>query len=300
MQQMGRYTREYLFGTRKIPVHVQLNRQTGIEFPHNHEYIEIVLVHEGQALHETAEGTSVIGRGKVIILHPGAWHAYRECRNFKIYNCCFGLELLHNELAWLIEEPILGPLLWGGGLNSQRGVATLKLRPGTEQRCNNLAAELSSVMNGSPAVAHAEAVARLSVFLTVLSANLLLRKGNVDNLTSSTHPAVMNCMRQIEADIAHHWTLAELARLSGVCREHLIRLFNHKINSSPMAYLDRRRSERAAHLLEKTNLPIGEIGLQVGWSSPITFSRRFKAHHGISATAYRARPVSGNKEDHTA
>ena len=56
-----------------------------------------------------------------------------------------------------------------------------------------------------------------------------------------------------------------------------------------MAYLARHRVEKAAELLLDTDEPVTQIGRSVGWPDQNYFARRFKAHFGLTATAYRSR-----------
>jgi AraC family L-rhamnose operon transcriptional activator RhaR len=57
----------------------------------------------------------------------------------------------------------------------------------------------------------------------------------------------------------------------------------------PIAFLNRHRAELAANLLLRTDLPLSGVGERVGWPDPNYFARRFKAHFGMSATAYRVK-----------
>jgi len=56
-----------------------------------------------------------------------------------------------------------------------------------------------------------------------------------------------------------------------------------------MAYLARLRAEYAADLLLNSDEPIACIARAVGWPDQTYFARRFLAHYGLSATAYRAK-----------
>ena len=46
---------------------------------------------------------------------------------------------------------------------------------------------------------------------------------------------------------------------------------------------------RAAVLLLHSDEPVTSIGRAVGWPDQSGFARRFKAHYGLSASAYRKR-----------
>jgi len=103
-------------------------------------------------------------------------------------------------------------------------------------------------------------------------------------------------------DVAHPWSLAELANHVHISGSYLVRLFKLHTGLSPMAYLTARRAERAATLLLRTNHPIARVGAEAGWPDPNLFARRFKASFGVSATAYRERHALtglGVQPDHT-
>jgi sugar (pentulose or hexulose) kinase len=79
----------------------------------------------------------------------------------------------------------------------------------------------------------------------------------------------------------------QLAGELAVDPSYLVRLFKSDTGLPPIAFLNRHRAELAANLLLRTELPIAGVGERVGWSDPNYFARRFKAHFGMSATAYR-------------
>jgi len=108
----------------------------------------------------------------------------------------------------------------------------------------------------------------------------------------SAHPAVVQAMRLLEADIARDWTLTGLAAELHLAPGYLVRLFNAATGLPPMAYLGQLRAEHAAVLLLHSDEPVTSIGRAVGWPDQSSFARRFKAHYGLSATTYRKRFAS--------
>lgn len=85
--------------------------------------------------------------------------------------------------------------------------------------------------------------------------------------------------------------LAAMAERAGCSRFHFLRSFQAAYGETPGRYLTRRRVERAAELLRSVNLSITEICFLVGFSSPGSFSSRFKEVMGVSPSAYRAEAV---------
>jgi AraC family transcriptional regulator, L-rhamnose operon transcriptional activator RhaR len=67
---------------------------------HTHSFVEIAFAVRGSATHHSLAGRQYVRTGDVILLRPGVWHGYEDCRPVEVYNCCFSSELLRRELAW--------------------------------------------------------------------------------------------------------------------------------------------------------------------------------------------------------
>ena len=55
----------------------------------------------------------------------------------------------------------------------------------------------------------------------------------------------------------------------------------------PYRYLHNCRANRAQQLLRATDLPVSEIGQQVGYTDPVNFIRHFRAITGTTPAKYR-------------
>ena len=95
-------------------------------------------------------------------------------------------------------------------------------------------------------------------------------------------------LRRVEGDPLAGLSLAELVARSGHSHEHLARSFRRYLGCTPGAWLNRRRIEQAALLLERTDRDILELALDLGFQSTSHFYRTFKAAHGQSPAAWRA------------
>jgi AraC family transcriptional regulator of arabinose operon len=101
-------------------------------------------------------------------------------------------------------------------------------------------------------------------------------------------------LRQISDNFQEPLTVTALAESVALSPSRLAHLFREQTGETPIQTLLKMRLWQASRLLEFTPHPVGEIAREVGFQSAYYFSRQFKAHYGLSPTAYRnavARPV---------
>ncbi|TCM40317.1 AraC family transcriptional regulator [Kribbella sp. VKM Ac-2568] len=253
---------------------------------HTHSFFELALVTGGEGVHHSLAGRQQLAVGDLILLRPGVWHEYEECRALEVYNCCFSADLVQRELAWTREDPLLGYLLWTGPFSAQRrGILTTHLDPATFAEGVEHLDGLRQLRDQPVSRHRGDIVGRLSLYLSCVARTV----GDRDDLRGQTHPAVLDAMRMMEADPARQWTLTELADKLHLAPGYLVRLFKSATGLPPMAYLSRHRVELAADRLLHTDDPISRIGESVGWPDQNYFARRFKSHYGLSASTYRQR-----------
>ena len=254
---------------------------------HTHSFVEIAVMTGGKGVHHSLAGRQELAVGDVVLLRPGVWHGYEECQDLDLYNCCFSTELLQRELAWTRADPLLGYLLWTGPYSGQRrGILTTRLAPSDLAEC---VAHLDALdrLRFLPVSRHrGDIIGRLSLFLSCIARVVV---PGIEAGDGHTHPAVVEAMRMMEARPAHQWTLTELAAELHLAPGYLVRLFKSATGLPPMAYLSRHRVEVAAAQLLHTDHAISRIGESVGWPDQNYFARRFRAHYGLSASAYRSR-----------
>jgi AraC family transcriptional regulator, L-rhamnose operon transcriptional activator RhaR len=257
---------------------------------HSHSFVEIAFVTAGEGTHQSLAGSQQIGAGDVILLRPGVWHGYEQCRSLMLYNCCFSSELLRRELAWTREDPLLGYLLWTGPYSVQgRGMLSTRLDEAALAECTAHLAALDALGHQPVARHRGDIIGRLTLLLSNLARAVAQTNGPGLGQAGPPHPAVGHALRLLETRLAHRWTLTELAGLLHLAPGYLVRLFKAATGLPPMAYLAWLRAEHAATLLLHSDQPVTSIGRAVGWPDQNYFARRFKAHYGLSATTYRAR-----------
>lgn len=104
----------------------------------------------------------------------------------------------------------------------------------------------------------------------------------------------------LHENVAHPWTLGELAETVRLSPQQLTRVFAEAFGKTPIAYLTMLRVQEMTRLLRETDLPVAAAGRRVGWSSRSRATEAFIEHIGLSPSHYRAmRPVCTDHGDST-
>lgn len=228
--------------------------------------MELAVMLGGTARHLSDRGEAIIGKGDAVLLRPGTWHAYLECRNLDVINFCFPLTLARDGWRHLLGENVQS-LLW-----SREGLRLTRL-----------------------AEAAIEALDRLERIPRSPSGDIGLAVWTLDQFAStvpghpSLHSAVERAVTLFEERIDNPWTATGISQAVGLDKAYLSRLFKAQVGVGPMAYLSVLRAERAASLLRSSEMNCGEVGYAVGYTDANLFSRRFRSRFGLSPSAYRRR-----------
>jgi len=92
---------------------------------------------------------------------------------------------------------------------------------------------------------------------------------------------------EVESDLAHDWTVAELARRASMSEEHLRRLCHKHYQRSPADHLTHLRLRRAGTTLRSSPEKMEEIARQVGYASVYSFSAAFRRWSGVPPARFR-------------
>lgn len=93
--------------------------------------------------------------------------------------------------------------------------------------------------------------------------------------------------RRALEDLSSSIQVRELAVTYNMSTAHFIRSFKETYGATPASYRILCQITQAKNLLSDTELPIGSIADQCGFSDAFYFSRLFKRHTGISPSLYR-------------
>jgi AraC-like DNA-binding protein len=91
----------------------------------------------------------------------------------------------------------------------------------------------------------------------------------------------------IQEHLAQALSLATLAAVGQTSPAHFARLFKHATGLTPHQYVLGCRLGQAKRLLAETDMPLSEIGYQVGCADQSHFSALFRTHVALTPKAYR-------------
>lgn len=100
-------------------------------------------------------------------------------------------------------------------------------------------------------------------------------------------PMVGRALARLHEQLAHPWTLEELAAAVGVSRSTLADRFTHFVGQPPMQYLTQWRMQVAARLLADGTMKVSAVARDVGYASEAAFSRAFAKAAGSSPANWR-------------
>ncbi|MFJ2821625.1 AraC family transcriptional regulator [Streptomyces toxytricini] len=104
---------------------------------------------------------------------------------------------------------------------------------------------------------------------------------------AQSDPVVGRAVRLLHENPAHGWTVAELARKTGVSRAALARRFADVVGEPPIAYLTGLRLALAADLLREPDATVATVARRVGYGSAFALSTAFKRVRGLSPQHFR-------------
>ena len=89
-------------------------------------------------------------------------------------------------------------------------------------------------------------------------------------------------LEYVDANLASHLSVAELADIACFSVAHFARAFKVATGSTPHAFVTGRRLGEAKLRLSETDAPLSAIALECGFSSQAHFSTAFKSAFGVS------------------
>ncbi|WP_159614455.1 GlxA family transcriptional regulator [Glutamicibacter sp. JC586] len=105
---------------------------------------------------------------------------------------------------------------------------------------------------------------------------------------ASSAPSAEQLQLQVTKDLQRRWSIKELAATCAMSPRTFHRWFSANLGTTPVAWLNDLRVREAQRLLEQTDLSIGAIAREVGFTSDDLLRKHFTARLGITPTSHAA------------
>ena len=106
-------------------------------------------------------------------------------------------------------------------------------------------------------------------------------------ITSMDEKLIQNAIKYVEEKISDaDFSVEDLSRELGMSRVHLYKKLLSLTGKAPLEFIRTIRLQRAAQLLEKSQLTISEVAYKVGFNSPKYFAKYFRDEFGMLPSEY--------------
>jgi len=226
----------------------------------------IIVCAKGQGWCETDDGRFEVSAGQVIILPPGARHAYGADTDAPW------------TLWWLhVTGRDLPEFLEAAGMTTESPVRNLS----DIYRVVALIGEVLQWMERDSTTASLLASAGAAWHLmALLASDRTVGNGRSD--------AIDRAAEYLRAHIDEHVGVPELAAMARLSPSHFAALFKKQFGYPVLQYQTQLRMSRARELLDTTDHSISHIANAAGYPDSFYFARQFKRVHGVTPFRYRA------------
>lgn len=250
--------------------------------PHKHSFYEITYVQHGNGWFDTVGGRLDLSPGDLFIAKPSEPHEILSSSDhpLEIYFWSHTLIPSYSALQ-LVPEHLLNLYIhadkWVG--NQHSAVAVL---------LNLLADEMLQARPGFP-----HAIQGLLITLMMETVRAVIPSvvdEEIEAATSVHHPhetTVKAMVRYLHDNYSAPIVVQDVASQVYLSERHASRLFRQSMGVSILHYLTSLRLEKAAELLMDSQLSVGEIAGQCGYTNSEYFTTLFRRRVGIVPTLYR-------------
>ncbi|HTN62092.1 MAG TPA: AraC family transcriptional regulator [Devosia sp.] len=99
-------------------------------------------------------------------------------------------------------------------------------------------------------------------------------------LAGLTDPMLARALKRLHEDVAHPWSVDELAREAGLSRSAFSERFGQKVGVPPMQYLMEWRMALAKAMLQRESSSLEAVATAIGYQSASAFSTAFRREVG--------------------
>ena len=273
-----------------VYIHLSTDFPEFVGILHKHEFIEIVYVISGSAVHETEAGSYTVSRGDIVVVNtdsPHAFHAQLGEETFTAYDLMFTPDFLDTALirANGFDEMCSSFLFYSIFPGQQTIGPDLHLAGSSYgifgELFNKIYMEFTGRQRGY------EELVRAYLIELIIKMFRKMESSAAGKLTKRQKDAVDAAMNYLRESFHTHVTLEELATHIFLSKDYLNRIFREATGLPVNAFLQKIRIEEACRLLSTTDRTVIDIAAACGFSDSKSFYATFRRIMSITPGEYR-------------
>lgn len=270
MQQKLRFTHaQFIHPEENIRIHRLTNDIYQSVDRHDHDFVELLYVRSGKAVHRLNDTTFRAGAGDVFVIQAGDSHEFRPITpHFEWIDCMF--------LPGFVDYDV-NSLMSGRKYYASDGMEIDYL----------VQAMLREYEAKQPAY-----LLKMKGYMLALLAELGRQNEQRDDSGGYETRKKTRQLQEAVAFIHLHYRdkikLDEAAEKLGIGRSSLNRLFRSHANDSFAGFVNGYRLERSVQLLRSGDWPIRDVALECGFADVKHFRTLFRRRYGMTPGEYRA------------
>lgn len=273
-------------GSFDFPAACYLNDAGSLPVPwHWHDELEVIVVEKGSLTVKIASAQRELSEGCGCFINAGALHAMEKKAGACALERCivFHPRLVGGNADSVFWQKYVGPLIL------DRSFPGLFLDPSVSWQ-REILSHIRAAWEfcaGEEGFYEMSARNELSSCIGILRQRQPLARKDVSQkaLRQTGRMKVMLAFLQERFDEA--LTVSRIAASASVSESECLRCFRQTVGIAPIAYLKHYRLQRAAELLQGTDLPVAAVASRCGFLEMSYFSREFRKMYGAAPTQYR-------------
>lgn len=242
---------------------IYMKRINGLTFvPHLHHNIELMICIDGELETMCDYKQRILKPGDMMIAFPNRVHSYRNISRCTCVMCIINHDIL-TGLTPYFKKQSSDCYYFGGTQLTDLVNAMLEEYEGDRSK---------EILIGYLYVILGRAFK---------SMDFCDNKNSIDNMTFS------KVLLYISENYKNDITLKDIAHKFGISNCHLSRLFSENLNCGFCDYIHELRINYAKMLLRESEIAIGDVSFECGFSTQRSFNRVFKKLTGVTPGEYR-------------
>ena len=252
---------------------------------HNHDFLEMVYVTKGKALHTLNNKKTMVEKGDYFIIDYNAFHQYNTVDNvkFEIINVLFKPEIIDKTLVhcYSFQDLINHYLI-------RFSHKTLEYSPTNiiYHDDDNLIYALIEKLQYEFDKKSPGYIELMRCYLIEIIINTMRRisKENANILYNDYSKYIIE---YVEENYMKPITLTQISAKLNFSLPYMCKRFKNDVGVSFNQYLQKKRIEQSCRLISNTNKKISEIATLVGYSDIKFFNQVFKKHLKMTPRDYK-------------